>query len=40
MIGCDKVMQMYGIYEDAGHIHLVLEYMRGGTLKTYLSKFP
>lgn len=33
-------MQMYAIYEDSQYVHLVLEYLKGGTLKTYLSKFP
>jgi hypothetical protein len=40
MIGCEKVMQMYAVYEDSRLLHIVLEYLKGGTLKTYLSKFP
>ena len=31
---------MYGLYEDNGHVHLLLEYLKGGSLKTHLSKFP
>jgi serine/threonine protein kinase len=38
LINCDKVMQLLGIYEDNQHIHLVLEYIRGGSLKTYLAR--
>ncbi|CDW88963.1 serine threonine protein kinase [Stylonychia lemnae] len=40
LTGCDKVMQMFAIYEDLQHVHLVLEYLRGGTLRSYFSKFP
>ena len=40
LIGSDRIMQMHGIYEDNQYIHLILEYLKGGTLKTYLSKFP
>lgn len=34
------VMELIALYEDKDHIFLVTEYLRGGTLESYLSKFP
>lgn len=35
---CNGVMKFYGIYEEQQYVHLVLEYQKGGSLKSYLSK--
>ena len=33
----DNVLKLYGYFDDAEHIYLILEYMEEGTLFTHLK---
>lgn len=39
-IGCSNITQLYAIYEDNFKLYLVMEYLKEGTLRSYLDKNP
>lgn len=38
--GLSHVTQLYAIFEDEKKLYLVIEYLKGGTLKSYLLNKP